>query len=114
MKEGDDVPIKCQAEEPNRSSTIWFRVLDNAGMEFIATFDFRGERKKTPAHSSMQLDLSRIKSNILILKSFKKEDSGVYGCAVYENYMLKFGKVNRILTGELARDLTGALPDARF
>lgn len=114
MREGDDIQIKCQPEVPNKSNTIWFRVLDNAGMEFIATFDFRGEKKKTPVNPTIQFDSSRITSDILTLKSFKKADSGAYGCAVYESYMLKFGKVQRLVAGELGHDSTRSLQGAQF
>lgn len=106
MKEGADITIKCQPNVASRSNTIWFRVLDNAGMEFIATFDFRGNKKPAPTSSTIQFNSSRITSDFLTLKSFKKGDSGVYSCAVYENFMLKFGAVNRVVAGELARDST--------
>lgn len=102
MKEGDDVPIKCEPRLSNRPSTIWLRAREDVGMEFIATFDLRGGQKANSPSSTVQFDSSKIEnSNILILKSVKKEDSGVYGCAVIQGNAPVFGQMTKLVVGEL-------------
>lgn len=104
-KEGADIPIKCKPAESNRPSTIWFRVRDNAGMEFIASFGINGETKKLSTSTTVQWDSSKIGSDTLILKSFKREDSGLYSCAVNKGNSLVFGETTRLVAGELYPDL---------
>lgn len=108
VKVGADALIKCKPAESS-SSTIWFRVRDNAAMEFIATFNFKGESKRNSTSTTLQLDSSKITTDILKLKSFKKEDSGLYCCATYQNYLLVFGQVTELVAGELIPDLIRSL-----
>lgn len=71
-------------------------------MEFIATFDLRGVQKPSSLSSTVQFDSSKIEnSNILILKSVKKEDSGVYSCAVIQGNAPVFGPMTKLVVGEL-------------
>lgn len=105
MKEGAPVEIKCQPPDSSSVSTIWFRALDNAGMEFIASFDLNRIAKRTDMRPTSEFDDSKIKKDILILKSFNKEkDSGQYCCAIYKGPALIFGKVTRLVGGELSPD----------
>lgn len=110
MKEGNNVEIKCKPGVSNRPRTIWFRVRDNAGMEFMATYDLNGNQKKKS--STLQLDSSKITRDILILESFKREDSGFYCCAVIQGYSLEFGQVTQLVAGELNQDLIISLREA--
>ncbi|CAB1315415.1 unnamed protein product [Coregonus sp. 'balchen'] len=50
---------------------IWFRVQDNAGMEFIASFSTKDGQKKTDLDTNVFSD-EQISKNILILKAFEK------------------------------------------
>lgn len=97
--------IKCQLTESSRSTTIWFRALDNAGMEFIGAFDLNGNPKPTDVRPTSEFDYSKIRKDIVTLKSFNKEkDSGQYSCATYKGPALVFGKVMRLVGGELCPD----------
>lgn len=104
VEEGGSAEIKCQLTESNRPTTIWFRALDNAGMEFIDAFDLNGNSKTTGVKTP-KFDYSKIRTDIMTLKSFNKErDSGQYGCATYKGPVLVFGKVTRLVGGELGPD----------
>ncbi|XP_075870595.1 T-cell surface glycoprotein CD8 alpha chain isoform X2 [Nelusetta ayraudi] len=103
VKEGMPVEIKCQPPGSISLSTIWFRALDNAGMEFIAAFDLNRNAKTTDWRPTSEFDHSNIKKDILILKSFnKKKDSGQYSCAIYKGPALIFGKVTRLVGETIA------------
>lgn len=74
-------------------------------MEFIAAFDLNGNAKPTDTRPTSEFDHSKIRKHILILKSFNKEkDSGQYSCATYKGPVLIFGKVTRLVGGELSPD----------
>lgn len=45
----------------------------------------------------------------MILKSFRKEDSGLYGCATYQSNSLVFGKMTGLVAGELTQDFIRSL-----
>ncbi|XP_076604878.1 T-cell surface glycoprotein CD8 alpha chain [Chaetodon auriga] len=98
VKEGNEVEIQCQPSEVG-SMVVWFRVLDNSGMEFIASFSNNGVLKSPSSSFPSNFKTSRIAQNILILKSFNKiKDSGVYSCAaLYKGTELRFGTVTRLL-----------------
>lgn len=103
LKEGNPVDIACQPSETG-SLTIWFRVLDKAGMEFIASFS-NGVRKDTESKSSLLFSDGKIKSHKLTLKSFSRErDSGLYGCSsLIRGKELSFGRLTRLFGGEFTR-----------
>ncbi|XP_070815384.1 T-cell surface glycoprotein CD8 alpha chain [Chaetodon trifascialis] len=98
VQEDKSVEIHCQPSPPG-SMVVWFRVLDNSGMEFIASFSNNGIQKTASSSFSTFFTTSKITQNILILKSFKKNrDSGIYSCAaLYKGTELKFGAVTRLL-----------------
>lgn len=74
-------------------------------MEFIASFDLNRNAKPTDTRPTSEFDHSMIKNHILILKSFNKEkDSGQYSCAIHKGPALIFGKVTRLVGGELSPD----------
>ncbi|XP_038552330.1 T-cell surface glycoprotein CD8 alpha chain [Micropterus salmoides] len=107
IKEGDPVDISCKPGEMG-TMIIWFRVLDNSGMEFIASFSTSGMLKKsTDSFSNMFMD-SKMKQNILTLKSFNKaRDSGIYSCGLlHKGTELKFGEVTRLVGVEVPAEAT--------
>lgn len=101
IKEGEAVDIKCQPDEAGTLS-VWFRVLDRAGMEFIASFS-NGVRREEGKVSS-PFGYGRIKSHKVTLKSFSRErDSGLYGCAaLIMGKELRFGPLTRLVGGEFS------------
>ncbi|XP_040890940.1 T-cell surface glycoprotein CD8 alpha chain [Toxotes jaculatrix] len=107
VRDGEPVEIHCQPADPF-SMVMWFRVQDNSGMEFIASFSRDGTLKTPSIPLPQAFSATKIKQHILTLKSFKKaQDSGVYGCASIQSNTLKFGKVTR-LTGEKVKVTTRA------
>ncbi|XP_040015052.1 T-cell surface glycoprotein CD8 alpha chain isoform X2 [Xiphias gladius] len=106
VNEGDSFEISCRPDDPS-SMVIWFRVLDKAGMEFIASFDRFGKsksQKPLPAAFSS----SDVAKGVLRLNSFRgADDSGIYSCASIRNNQLKFGEVTR-LTGVKVKVTTSA------
>ncbi|XP_036444852.1 T-cell surface glycoprotein CD8 alpha chain isoform X4 [Colossoma macropomum] len=94
MKEGEDKDIPC---DPKSSGTVWwFRLINNAQLEFIASFSSSGDKKVGDLGS--KFDHQKMKSSkILTLKGFKKEtDSGSYSCATINNNKLLFGSVTSL------------------
>lgn len=94
--------IECQPSEAG-SLTIWFRVLDNAGMEFIASFS-NGVKKDTEGNPSSTFSYGKIKSHKVTLVAFSRErDSGLYGCSsLIKGKELRFGPLTRLFGGEFA------------
>uniref|UniRef100_UPI0037E75A8F T-cell surface glycoprotein CD8 alpha chain n=1 Tax=Semicossyphus pulcher TaxID=241346 RepID=UPI0037E75A8F len=104
IKDGQRVEIKCNPTEKG-TTVIWFRVLSSPGIEFIASFDFKGAPK-----TSLAPIFSHEKSAqfILILKSFNKDrDSGFYSCVSQKSSEVKFGQVTQ-LAGEKVEVATKA------
>uniref|UniRef100_A0A673ZCR8 T-cell surface glycoprotein CD8 alpha chain-like n=1 Tax=Salmo trutta TaxID=8032 RepID=A0A673ZCR8_SALTR len=95
--DGERVEITCAPVSKTKSNmVIWFRVQDNAGMEFIASFSTKDGMKKTDFNNEVFSE-EQINKNILILKAFKKaRDSGVYSCASINGNALVFGEVTRL------------------
>ncbi|XP_036956523.1 T-cell surface glycoprotein CD8 alpha chain isoform X4 [Acanthopagrus latus] len=104
VKEGQSIDIKCRPSETG-SMIIWFRVLDNSGMEFIASFSSAGVKKANTKSPSSTFTETKIDQNILTLQSFKEAvDSGVYSCAtLYRGTELRFGKVTRLVREKVAQ-----------
>uniref|UniRef100_A0A3Q1ECX7 CD8a molecule n=1 Tax=Acanthochromis polyacanthus TaxID=80966 RepID=A0A3Q1ECX7_9TELE len=105
VKEGGSIDIECQP--PTTTHTImWFRALDNSGMEFIISVSSSGlEKSKRSDYSDIFSKGTQSKQTV---KSFKKSrDSGLYGCAALVGSELKFGKITRLL-GETKKDTTEA------
>ncbi|XP_010879110.1 T-cell surface glycoprotein CD8 alpha chain [Esox lucius] len=97
-KDGESVRITC-VPKTKGTMVIWFRVKENSGMEFIASFSTKDSTPKTPLNSVVFSD-ENIGKNILIIKSFQKaRDSGAYSCASINSNALVFGEVTR-LAGE--------------
>ncbi|CAB1315429.1 unnamed protein product, partial [Coregonus sp. 'balchen'] len=96
-RDGDRVEITCAPESKTKSNmVIWFRVQDNAGMEFIASFSTKDGQKKTGLDTNV-FSYEQMSKNILILKAFEKaRDSGVYSCASINGNALVFGEVTRL------------------
>lgn len=100
VMEGESVEIKCKPPEEFYSTLIWFRVLDNSGMEFIASFS-RGGSLKAPKALPPAFNMDKISKDILKLNSFSKaRDSGTYICASIQNNAVKFGEVTQVRGGE--------------
>ncbi|XP_018555782.1 T-cell surface glycoprotein CD8 alpha chain isoform X1 [Lates calcarifer] len=96
VMEGESVEIKCKPPEEFYSTLIWFRVLDNSGMEFIASFS-RGGSLKAPKALPPAFNMDKISKDILKLNSFSKaRDSGTYICASIQNNAVKFGEVTQV------------------
>ncbi|XP_014022918.2 T-cell surface glycoprotein CD8 alpha chain isoform X1 [Salmo salar] len=95
--DGKRVEITCAPVSKIKSNmVIWFRVQDNAGMEFIASFSTKDGMKKTDFNNEVFSE-EQINKNILILKAFKKaRDSGVYSCASINGNALVFGEATRL------------------
>ncbi|XP_077459419.1 T-cell surface glycoprotein CD8 alpha chain [Stigmatopora argus] len=97
-KEGEPVEITCKPLELG-SMIMWFRVLDHSGMEFLASFSNNGLSKSSSGSFSSTFQVTKIRDNVLILKSFRKaQDSGIYSCVTLKDNQMKFGPVTR-LTG---------------
>lgn len=94
--------IECQPNETG-TLTIWFRVLDNAGMEFIASFS-NGVKKDTESNPSSTFTYGKIRSHKVTLVEFSRErDSGLYGCSsLIKGKELRFGPLTRLFGGEFA------------
>ncbi|XP_029006064.1 T-cell surface glycoprotein CD8 alpha chain [Betta splendens] len=93
VNQGDSHRIECRPSEIG-TIIIWFRVLDNVGMEFIASYTNNGMLKS----KGIQNPRLQISDDVLTLTSFTKfEDSGVYSCASIKGNELKFGKVKRLV-----------------
>lgn len=99
IKDGATVEIECQPDESG-SMTVWFRVPDGAGMEFIASFS-NGVKKEDGKVSSL-FTYGKIKSHKVTLKSFSRQrDSGLYGCsALLRGRELRFGPLTRLVGGK--------------
>lgn len=112
LKEGDSVDIECQLNETG-SLTIWFRVLDKAGLEFIASFS-NNVHKNTESKPSSSFTYGKIRSHKVTLASFSRErDSGLYSCAaLIKGKELKFGTLSRLFGGESADSLAGDRKEA--
>lgn len=100
MKEGVQVDIHCKPSQAG-PMTVWFRVRDKSGMEFIASFS-NGLKKDTENTPSSEFIYGKVNKDILTLKSFQREtDSGLYSCAsLYKGRELSFGSVTRLRGGE--------------
>ncbi|XP_071372644.1 T-cell surface glycoprotein CD8 alpha chain [Centroberyx affinis] len=109
-KEQMPVQIKCVPPE-KVTLIVWFRVVDNKEMEFIASFS-NGFLKVSSSSYESTFNGSKISQNILVLKSFNKiRDSGIYCCASLARNKLFFGEVTR-LVGETLKMATEAPPAA--
>uniref|UniRef100_A0A3B4XWB6 CD8a molecule n=1 Tax=Seriola lalandi dorsalis TaxID=1841481 RepID=A0A3B4XWB6_SERLL len=94
-KEGDKVEIKCVPAQMS-SMVMWFRVLDSSNMEYIGSFDIKGNLKIGTSLSKIFSNEKMI-SNILTLKSFSKsKDSGLYICATLVKNILEFGEPTQL------------------
>uniref|UniRef100_A0A3B4VJL1 Ig-like domain-containing protein n=1 Tax=Seriola dumerili TaxID=41447 RepID=A0A3B4VJL1_SERDU len=97
-KDGDEVEIKC-APTQTSSMVMWFRVLDNSDMDYIASFDINGNLKSGTSLKTV-FNNNNMKKNILTLKSFSKSrDSGLYCCATLVKNVLVFGETTRLSGG---------------
>ncbi|XP_067360163.1 T-cell surface glycoprotein CD8 alpha chain [Channa argus] len=92
VKEGQQIEIYCKPKSCNIA--IWFRVLDNSEMEFIA-YVSNGVVVKGPRNIYSG---SKLQDDILTLKSFNKAtDSGIYSCVCIKSNELKFGNTTRLV-----------------
>ncbi|XP_008278755.1 T-cell surface glycoprotein CD8 alpha chain isoform X2 [Stegastes partitus] len=105
VKEGELVEIECRPPE-STNMIIWFRALDNSGMEYIASFTSNGIEKSKSSNFDQIFSHGTIYKNTLKLKAFQKSrDSGVYGCAtLHLGKELKFGTATRLLGQETRKD----------
>ncbi|XP_063331073.1 T-cell surface glycoprotein CD8 alpha chain [Pelmatolapia mariae] len=94
-KEGQKVEIYCKPEHTTGASmVVWFRVLSNFRMEFIGSFSTSGIPKTVTANFN---ELYTYANDRLTLRSFKKTDTGQYGCAtLYQGTKMDFGDVTQI------------------
>lgn len=77
---------------------VWFRVLSNH-MEFIGSFSKTGIPKNLAKNFN---ELYTHANDRLSLKSFKKNDAGLYGCAsLIKGITLVFGDTTQISAGKL-------------
>ncbi|XP_053172089.1 T-cell surface glycoprotein CD8 alpha chain [Scomber japonicus] len=106
-KEGDPVEISCT---PPLGGTlvIWLRVLDTPDVEFIGSFapSSGTEKEKIPD----RFDISKASHDKLTLRSFKKNESGIYTCATLKSNALHFGRLTRLVVGEFPQIVTVAPP----
>lgn len=95
VKEGESVRIECRPPEKG-NILVWFRALDNSGMEFIASFS--NGLLKSQGSSNPRL---KIANDVLTVTSFSKnDDSGLYSCGSIKSNELKFGPVKQLVGGE--------------
>lgn len=74
---------------------IWFRVLDKSEMEFISSVSTSGAPKSSAPNFDQFFRQSEY--HTLTLKSFKREDSGIYSCAsLVGGKKLEFGEVTKL------------------
>ncbi|XP_006784876.1 T-cell surface glycoprotein CD8 alpha chain [Neolamprologus brichardi] len=106
-KEGDRIDISCTPKNTTGASMIvWFRVLSNH-MEFIGSFSKTGLKKASATNFD---ELYTYTNNRLSLKSFKKTDAGLYGCAsLIQGNTLVFGEITQI-SADKTEDKTEAPP----
>uniref|UniRef100_UPI003AAF9445 T-cell surface glycoprotein CD8 alpha chain n=1 Tax=Centroberyx gerrardi TaxID=166262 RepID=UPI003AAF9445 len=101
-KEQTPVEIKC-VPSSRGSLVIWFRVVDNKAMEYIASFSNGFIKQQSSSYKSIFAE-EKISQDILLLKSFNKiRDSGIYSCASLTQNKLFFGEVTR-LVGQVATE----------
>ncbi|XP_051804359.1 T-cell surface glycoprotein CD8 alpha chain [Acanthochromis polyacanthus] len=107
VKEGGSIDIECQPPSTTTHTIMWFRALDNSGMEFIISVSSSGlEKWKRSNYSDIFSKGTQSKQTV---KSFKKSrDSGLYGCAALVGSELKFGKITRLFGEETKKDTTEA------
>uniref|UniRef100_A0A667WKX2 Ig-like domain-containing protein n=1 Tax=Myripristis murdjan TaxID=586833 RepID=A0A667WKX2_9TELE len=106
ITKGSSVTITCKPSAPG-SLLMWFRAVDNKGLEFILTVNSKGEVKGRSDSISIFSE-HKITENILELKSFEaSRDSGMYSCASLNSNKLSFGPVTR-LVGETVKATTRA------
>ncbi|XP_005450410.1 T-cell surface glycoprotein CD8 alpha chain [Oreochromis niloticus] len=92
-KEGQKVYMNCKPIE-GASMIVWFRVLSNFRMEFIGSFSTNCFKKKVTTNFDR---LYTCAEDHLTLKSFKKNDTGLYSCAsLIQGNKLEFGDVTQI------------------
>ncbi|XP_078139973.1 T-cell surface glycoprotein CD8 alpha chain-like isoform X1 [Centroberyx gerrardi] len=109
-KEQTPVEIKC-VPSSRGSLVIWFRVVDNKAMEYIASFSNGFIKQQSSSYKSIFAE-EKISQDILLLKSFNKiRDSGIYSCASLTQNKLFFGEVTR-LVGQETKVATEAPPAA--
>ncbi|XP_078139513.1 uncharacterized protein LOC139926938 [Centroberyx gerrardi] len=107
-KEQTPVEIKC-VPSSRSSLVIWFRVVDNKAMEYIASFSNGFIKQQSSSYKSIFAE-EKISQDILLLKSFNKiRDSGIYSCASLTQNKLFFGEVTR-LVGQETKVATEAPP----
>lgn len=101
--EGTDVDITCQITDSPAPSSVWFRVLDRSGMEYIASVSsMRTEVKKEGPVFSSRFRAST-KPHTLTLRGFSgAADTGVYSCASLGKD-IKFGPVTRLTAVSAAK-----------
>lgn len=102
VEEGQPVKIACRLPSPG-TIVLWFRVVDDSGMEFIASFSPSGTLKKSGPNYGKNLAVEKQSNDfVLTVKAFnRKSDSGVYTCAaLVSGNQLSFGQVTQ-LRGEL-------------
>lgn len=100
IKQGESADIECHPRDMG-TMTIWFRILDKAGMEFIASFS-NGIPKNTEGRPSSSFSFSKISKHIVTLQSFdRNKDSGLYSCSsLVKGKELVFGEATRLVGGE--------------
>ncbi|XP_041836608.1 T-cell surface glycoprotein CD8 alpha chain [Melanotaenia boesemani] len=94
VKEGESVEIKCKTEKGTLG--FWFRVLDQSGMEFIASFSPSGQIKKPGSNFTEKFTYKKQNEDVhvLTLKSYRSSDSGIYSCgSLIGGNSLQFGEV---------------------
>ncbi|XP_039885102.1 T-cell surface glycoprotein CD8 alpha chain [Simochromis diagramma] len=93
-KEGNRIDISCTPKNTTGASMIvWFRILSNH-MEFIGSFSKTGIEKALAKNFD---ELYTYTNDRLSLKSFKKTDAGLYGCAsLIKGNTLVFGDTTQI------------------
>lgn len=102
LKDGDKVDIYCQPTlERTTDLVVWFRVLNQAKMEFIASFS--NGVKKDPESQLPGFSYKKIGSHLLTLIFDRERDSGLYGCAsLFKGKELRFGQVTQLIGGEFS------------
>uniref|UniRef100_A0A8C6UGS8 Ig-like domain-containing protein n=1 Tax=Neogobius melanostomus TaxID=47308 RepID=A0A8C6UGS8_9GOBI len=107
LRDGDKAEIKCHI--PGSLTVAWFRILDESGMDFIASVSsVNPSVKKQGPEFDSHFSTEQIGKHTLVLKAFRGSDAGAYSCAALGRDVT-FGPVTRLQPGLSTQSQEGAL-----